>query len=75
MTKPTDTAPNRRRAFTGAWIETATGLLRLQKIARRAFTGAWIETLSCCCRSWAATSRAFTGAWIETGTTPSITGR
>ena len=35
----------RRRAFTGAWIETKRLGMRTVQEKRRAFTGAWIETV------------------------------
>ncbi len=57
----------RRRAFTGAWIETEVFASMMKLVGGRAFTGAWIETFN---RKWddiRPRGRAFTGAWIETG--------
>ena len=56
----------RRRAFTGAWIETLRLELFNDLSRRRAFTGAWIETYLCCAVAVHFGCRAFTGAWIET---------
>ena len=57
----------RRRAFTGAWIETISLGSTCKRNSSRAFTGAWIETGEQ--RNDPGTYvfvAPFTGAWIET---------
>ena len=58
-------APNPRRPFTGAWIETCRDLQNPSERPGRPFTGAWIETFAAYSTPFAL-SRPFTGAWIET---------
>jgi len=64
--RPDGSVMDRRRAFTGAWIETIQRSMTLMQWAGRAFTGAWIETPAHIRQRLTLAGRAFTGAWIET---------
>ena len=53
-------------SFTGAWIETISGIKSVNAICVASFTGAWIETSKHPGILIYGYVASFTGAWIET---------